>query len=187
MTRRDAQVSTQTARESAARAITEAVAEAGLEVEVPREGSFLVTIPGRAKLKTLVWLEVGPHSLTLTSFFCRQPDENHGEFYLWLMQRNTGMFGMAFAADEVGDVYIRGRLPLEGVTPDEVDRLLGCVLTYSDENFNRALELGFASAIRREWRWRAERGHDMRNLQAFAHLAEPHPGGEPATRADVSS
>ncbi|WP_017600633.1 YbjN domain-containing protein [Nocardiopsis lucentensis] len=164
---------TDSARETAAGAIAEAVAEAGLEMERPREGSFLVTLPGTAKLKTLVWLEVGAHSLTLTSFFCRQPDENHAEFYQWLMHRNSDMYGMAFATDDVGDVYLRGRLPLKGITPDEVDRLLGCALTYTDENFNAALERGFASAIRKEWRWRAERGHDMRNLKAFAHLAEP--------------
>ncbi|MFV2195731.1 YbjN domain-containing protein [Nocardiopsis sp. LOL_012] len=174
-------MATDAVREAAERAIAEAVAEAGLESERPRESSFLVTLPGTAKLKTLVWLEVGPHSLTLTSFFCRQPDENHAVFYQWLMGRNSDMFGMAFAADEVGDVYIRGRLPLSGITPEEVDRLLGCVLTYSDENFNAALERGFASAIRKEWIWRAERGHDMRNLKAFAHLAEPHhhDGGRP--------
>ncbi|WP_028649955.1 YbjN domain-containing protein [Nocardiopsis sp. CNT312] len=170
-------MATDAVRDAAERAIVEAVAEAGLEVERPRESSFLVTLPGTAKLKTLVWLEVGPHSLTLTSFFCRQPDENHAVFYRWLMGRNSDMFGMAFAADEVGDVYIRGRLPLSGITPEEVDRLLGCVLTYSDENFNAALERGFASAIRKEWIWRAERGHDMRNLKAFAHLAEPHHHG----------
>lgn len=163
---------TETARTNAAEAISTAVAVAELDVEVPREGSFLVTLPGKAKLKTLVWLEVGPHSLTLTSFFCRQPDENYAEFYLWLMRKNAEMFGMAFAADEVGDVYLRGRLPLEAITSDEVDRLLGCVLTYTDENFNGALERGFASAIRKEWQWRSERGHDTRNLKAFAHLAE---------------
>ena len=104
-------MATETARESAIRAIDQALAESGLEVERPRTGSFLVTIPGTAKLKTLVWLEAGPHSLTLTSFFCRQPDENHGDFYRWLMQRSAEMFGMAFTADEVGDVYLRGRLP----------------------------------------------------------------------------
>lgn len=162
-----------TARENAIKAIEQAVREAELEVERPREGSFLVTIPGTAKLKTLVWLEAGPHSLTLTSFFCRRPDENHAGFYQWLTRRGSDMYGMAFTSDEVGDVYIRGRLPLGGVTVDEVDRLLGCVLTYSDENFNTALELGFASAIRKEWKWRLERGHDTRNLRAFAHLAEP--------------
>lgn len=162
-----------TARENAAQAITTAVTEAELEYECPREGSFLITLPGEAKLKTLVWLETGPHSLTLTSFFCRRPDENHTDFYRWLMQRNTDLFGMAFSADEVGDVYLRGRLPLSGITPKEVDRLLGCALTYSDENFNAALERGFASAIRKEWQWRTARGHDTRNLRAFAHLAMP--------------
>lgn len=160
------------AHDAAVEAITAAVTESGLEAECPRKGAFLVTLPGKAKLKTLVWLEAGPHSLTVTSFFCRQPDENHAGFYLWLMRKNADMYGMAFVADEVGDVYIRGRLPLEGITPGEVDRLLGCVLTYSDENFNGALERGFASAIRKEWKWRAARGHDMRNLKAFSHLAE---------------
>ena len=37
-----------TARTAAIEAITLAVAEAGLEVERPREGSFLVTLPGSA-------------------------------------------------------------------------------------------------------------------------------------------
>ena len=45
-------------------------------------------------------------------------------------------------------------LPLSAVSTADIDRLLGCVLSYSDENFDTALELGFASAIRREWAWR---------------------------------
>ena len=35
-----------------------------------------------------------------------------------------------------------------------------------------ALELGFASAIRREWAWRAKRGESLANLQAFARFAD---------------
>ncbi len=65
-----------------------------------------------------------------------------------------------------------GRLPLEAVSADEIDRLLGCVLTYSDDNFDGLLELGFATAIRREWAWRVQRGESLANLQAFAHLVE---------------
>ena len=55
----------------------------------------------------------------------------------------------------------------------ERDRLLGCVLSYSDENFDAALELGFGSAIRREWAWRVKRGESLANLQAFARFADP--------------
>jgi hypothetical protein len=148
----------------AAEAIEQALKEAELEYERPRPDAFLVTLPGERKLKTLVWLNIGRHSLLIKSFFCRRPDENEGEFYRYLMRRNSDMYGMAFTADDVGDVYITGRLPLAG--------LLGCLLSYSDENFNPALERGFATAIRKEWEWRTKRGVSRRNLKAFRHLVE---------------
>ena len=47
------------------------------------------------------------------------------------------------------------------------------MLSYSDENFDTALELGFGSAIRREWAWRVKRGESLANLQAFARFADP--------------
>ena len=75
---------------------------------------------------------------------------------------------MHFAVDRTGDVYLTGRLPLSAITDDEIDRLLGCVLTYSDESFNEALKLGFGSAIRREWAWREKRGESLANLRPFA-------------------
>ncbi len=65
-----------------------------------------------------------------------------------------------------------GRLPLGAVTEEEIDRILGCVLTYSDESFDRALELGFASSIRREWEWRVKRGESLANLRPFARVID---------------
>jgi hypothetical protein len=53
------------------------------------------------------------------------------------------------------------------VRPDELDRLLGAVLSYADESFNTILELGFASSIRKEWAWRNLRGESTANLEAF--------------------
>jgi hypothetical protein len=82
-----------------------------------------------------------------------------------------------FALDRIGDVYLVGRLPLSAISPAEIDRLLGCVLSYADDNFNAALEIGFASSIRKEWAWRAKRGESLDNLRAFARFADPHAGG----------
>lgn len=62
------------------------------------------------------------------------------------------------------------KLPLAAVTADEVDRLLGQVLEAADGSFNTLLELGFATAIRREYEWRVARGESTRNLDAFTHL-----------------
>jgi hypothetical protein len=144
----------------------------GLRAESPRPGAYLVRLEGQHKLATMTWLILGPHSLHVEAFFCRQPDENHAAFYRFLLERNGRLYGVHFALDRAGDVYLVGRVPLASVTPEEIDRLLGCVLSYSDENFDQALMIGFASSIRREWAWRKKRGESTANLRAFARLAD---------------
>lgn len=146
---------------------------AELTYERPRPGAYLVRLPGEHKLATMTWLIVGDHSLHIEAFFCRQPDENHAEFYRYLLERNGSMYAVAFTLDSVGDVYLVGRVPLAALDGDEIDRILGSVLTYADENFDKALELGFASSIRKEWDWRVKRGESLANLQAFARFAAP--------------
>lgn len=157
----------------AAGVVEETLKAAELSYEMPRPGAFLVNLPGRHKLATMTWLVIGDQALNVEAFFCRQPDENHAEFYRWLLTKNGSMYGVHFALDSVGDVHLVGRVPLHAITEGEIDRILGCVLTYSDESFDRALELGFASSIRREWEWRVKRGESLVNLQAFARFADP--------------
>jgi hypothetical protein len=149
------------------------LADSGLEHEEPRPDTFVVVLPGEHKLHTTVSLAVGDHALSVNAFVARQPDENHEAVYRWLLERNRRMYGVAFSLDHLGDVYLTGRIPRDCVTADELDRLLGAVLEYSDGSFNTLLELGFGTAIRREWEWRTSRGESTANLQAFRHLADP--------------
>ena len=153
--------------------IRAALDEAGLEYSSPGEGQFFVRLPGTHKLATNCWLVVGRHALLVEAFVCRKPDENDEEFARFLLRRNAKTYAVSFAMDKAGDVYLVGRLPLHAVTPDEVDRVLGCVLEYADEAFNPLLEIGFASSIRREWAWRTKAGESTANLQAFARFADP--------------
>jgi hypothetical protein len=95
------------------------------------------------------------------AFVARRPDENHERVYRWLLERNLKLYGVAFALDHMGDIYLDGRLPLSSVTPDELDRLL---------------------AIRREWEWRKSRGESTRNLEAFRGWLEK--GEEPPAPAE---
>jgi hypothetical protein len=164
-------------REAAAAAIEAALADLGLSWESPQPGSYLVRLEGQHKLATMTWLIVGTHSLHVEAFFCRQPDENHAGFYRFLLERSGRMYGVHFALDQAGDVYLVGRLPISSVSAPEIDRILGCVLTYSDENFDPALSVGFASSIRKEWAWRVKRGESLANLRAFARLADPEHQG----------
>src|ERR1700736_6456495 len=158
---------------SAAASVEAALEALGLSYSSERAGAYLVRLEGQHKLATMTWLIVGAHSLAVEAFFCRQPDENHAAFYRFLLERSGRMYGVHFSLDPVGDVYLTGRLPLSAVSVEDIDRLLGCVLSYSDDNFDTALELGFASAIRREWAWRGKRGESPGNLRAFARFADP--------------
>ncbi|WP_433857695.1 YbjN domain-containing protein [Streptomyces kronopolitis] len=150
--------------------IEAALDDAGLEWESPTGGTYVVTLPGTRKLSTTCSLIVGKHSLSLNAFVVRHPDENHAAVHRWLLERNTRLYGVSYAIDKLGDIYLVGKLPLAAVTPDALDRLLGTVLENADGSFNTLLEMGFATAIRKEYDWRVSRGESTRNLDAFAHL-----------------
>lgn len=158
---------------SAADVIRTALKDAELDFAEPQPEQFFVKLPGTHKLFTNAWLIVGQHALLIEAFVCRQPDENHQDFYAFLLRRNSRMFAVSFALDKAGDVYLVGRIPTAGITAQEVDRLLGAVLQYSDETFDQLLELGFATSIRKEWAWREKRGESTANLKAFARFAAP--------------
>ena len=162
----------------AARASTtvrEALSSGEAPWEEPRPGVFTVTLPGARKQRTECNLAVGDHSLLVNAFVARRPEGDPARLHRWLLERNARMYGVTFAVDPAGDVYLVGRLPLHAVTAEEIDRLLGGVLAYADGSFNTILELGFADSIRSEWQWRLARGESTANLAAFEHLRPPEP------------
>lgn len=144
--------------------------DAELEWECPEPGAYVVTLPGTRKLATTCSLRVGRHTLSVNAFVIRHPDENEARVHRWLLERNLKLYGVSYAVDRLGDVYLVGRLPLSAIGPEELDRLLGTVLEAADGAFNSLLELGFAAAIRKEYAWRVARGESTRNLEAFTHL-----------------
>ena len=151
--------------------ISELIEKVATEREIPWDktgpDAYVLTLPGTHKQKTNCNLIVGEHAVRIEAFVMRHPEENREALWEWLLQRNARMYGVAFSVDANGDIYLVGRLPLHAVTEDELDRLLGAVLTYADESFDPMLQIGFGSAIRREWEWRVKRGEPLDNLRAF--------------------
>jgi Putative bacterial sensory transduction regulator len=131
---------------------------------------LIVELPGERKLKTNTLLSIGEHSVRVEAFVCRQPDENHEGVYRFLLKRNRRLYGVSYTLDNVGDIYLIGRMALDSVNADELDRVLGQVLEAVDTDFNTLLELGFKSSIQKEWAWRVSRGESLKNLAAFEHL-----------------
>lgn len=158
--------------EDALTVIVDTVTELDLPWEL-RDRVVTVTLPGTRKLRTECSLAVGEYAVEIRAFVARQPDENHERVYRWLLEHNLKTYGVAFSVDHHGDIHLTGRVALESITPEEVDRLLGSVAGTADDSFNIILELGFANSIRREWQWRLARGESTANLAAFRHLGPP--------------
>lgn len=137
-----------------------------------REGEYVLTLPGEKKLKTVASLVASESSLSVSAFVIRNPDENHEEFYRYLLRKNLRLPGLAYAVDASGDVYVTGKVPAGAVDAAYLDQLLGVLLQAADSHFNELLALGFLSSMRKEWAWRVSRGESTRNLEAFRHLLE---------------
>ncbi len=133
---------------------------------------LLIELPGERKLITNTLLSIGEHSVRVEAFVCRRPDENHEGVYRFLLKRNRRLYGVAYTLDNIGDVYLIGRVGLDIVSSEEIDRILGQVLEAVNNDFNTLLELGFATSIRKEWAWRVARGESLKNLKAFEHLID---------------
>ena len=157
--------------------------EAGIQWELGRRpGEFIVTLPGDKKLSTVCSLVVGEQSLSISAFVVRNPDENHGAVYGYLLRRNLRLPGLAYGIDKSGDVYVTGRVPLQGVSAAYLDQIFGVVLDACDGAFNELLAMGFLESMKKEWAWRSSRGESTRNLDAFRHLLEtPTEGPAPSS------
>ena len=157
--------------------IEDACTESGL-VYTRHEGAhggppgIIVELPGERRLKTNTILSIGEHSVRVEAFVCRKPDENHEGVYRFLLKRNRRLYGVAYTLDNVGDIYLVGRMALHSVSPDVIDGILGQVVQAVEADFNMLLELGFRTSIQKEWEWRVSRGESLKNLEAFEHLID---------------
>ena len=150
--------------------LRESLADANIQHELLDDSTLLVTVPGEKKLYTNVIFKVSEKTLSINAFVIRKPDQNAEKVHDWLLRHNAANYLLSYAINELGDVYLVGRLPIALVSKDEIDRILGAIHEYCDASFNILLELGFADAIRREWAWRLSRGESVANLEAFKHL-----------------
>jgi len=145
-------------------------------------GVAAVVLPGEARLKTNTLFIPQDNGVRVEAFVCRAVEEHHADVYRMLLQHNRKAFGVHYTLDNNSDIYLAGQFT-DALTADDVQRILGQVLELADGDFNRILERGFESSIRREWEWRLKRGESTRNLEAFQKLRP----AEDAAREDAAS
>ena len=103
---------------------------------------------GEARDFTTIWYTVGPRTLRYETYFMPDPEENHEALYRFLMRWNRRLYLSSFSLDPDREVYLGGRLPLEAVSWDEVDRITGQMYEAVESTFRAAIRIGFPRLVR---------------------------------------
>ena len=76
-------------------------------------------------------------------YFLPLPPEHHRELYEFLLKRNHSMYGARFSLGPDGNVYLVGRVALEHLTVDELDRIIGVLYQAVERWFPTAVRIAF--------------------------------------------
>jgi hypothetical protein len=99
-----------------------------------------------------VWFTLKQRTLHHEAQFMPVPEARRDEVYAYLLRRNGHLFGMWFALGPEDAVYLVGRVPARQVDDDELDRIAGSSVVYTDEHFPTAMTIGHPSTYRRRRR-----------------------------------
>lgn len=154
-------------RAAAQQVVLSALEAADLPVDRVGEHRWMTMLTGEWKRTIPLLIELDERNLKVTSLFSGEVDEGQAAVFELLLQRNQRSGPVHFALDDTGNIVLVGAVPLEVVTAERFDELLGVVLELSDRTFNSVLRTGFAGYLAAEQRWRRGAG------------LPPNPVGEP--------
>lgn len=113
----------------------------------PGTRRWYVRLKGEERDVTTVWLTVHQRTLQYETYVLPAPEENHARFYEHLLRRNLGFNGAAFVIGAEDAVFLKGQIPVDSVTDDELDRIIGSLYAYVERCFRPALRIAFESRL----------------------------------------
>jgi hypothetical protein len=126
--------------------------EGGAVVAVDRQPEldrWYLRLRGDEKDFVTVWLTVRQRTVHHEAQVMPAPEVNVRETFEYLLRRNAELHQMRFALGPEDAVYLVGEVPVAALTDEELDRIVGSVLSYVDTYFPTAMSIGFAGRYRR--------------------------------------
>jgi hypothetical protein len=90
-----------------------------------------------------IYFDLHQRSLHYEVYFLPDPPTNHLELYRYLLAHNHTMYGARFSIGPDGDVYLTGRIALEHLTVEELDRVIGVLYEAVESWFQPSITIAF--------------------------------------------
>jgi len=96
-----------------------------------------------ARDATTIYFDLHERTLRYEVYFLPAPPEPTAELYEFLLKRNHTMYGARFSLGPDGDIYLVGRLGLEHLTEEELDRIIGVLYELTERWFQPVVALAY--------------------------------------------
>ena len=95
---------------------------------------------------TTIYFDLHQRTLRFEVYFLPDPPNPRVELYRYLLQHNHGVYGARFSIGPDGDIYLTGRLALEHLTVEELDRIIGVLYEIVERTFPTTIALAYPEA-----------------------------------------
>lgn len=92
---------------------------------------------------TTMWFGVGDRTLTVEAYVLAAPPFHREEVFRRALARNAGTRRVHFALDGEGDLLLRARVPMEEVTREELELILGEVFDLVEVAYPSLVAIAF--------------------------------------------
>lgn len=107
------------------------------------EGRWGIRMAQRTRDFTTMWFDVGDRTVGFEAYLLPMPPHGFGEVYRLCLARNWTAWPATIAVDRDGDLYVRGRVPLDGLDEETLDRAVGATYQLIEVTFRPLVDIGF--------------------------------------------
>jgi len=96
-----------------------------------------------------IYFDLHQRTLRYELYFLPDPPVHEGgadphlELYRYLLRRNHSTYGASFSLGPDGDIYLTGRLGLEHLSVEELDRIIGVLYELTETWFQPIVQLAY--------------------------------------------
>jgi hypothetical protein len=92
-----------------------------------------------------IYFDLHKRTLRYELYFLPSPEreDRRAELHEWLLRRNHDLYAARFSLGRDGDVYLTGRVALEHLTEEELDRIIGVLFELTERWFQPAVTIAF--------------------------------------------
>jgi hypothetical protein len=100
---------------------------------------------------TTIYFDLHQRTLRYEVYFLPAPPtptaEESARLYEFLLKRNHRMYGARFSLGPEGDIYLLGRLALEHLSEEEIDRIIGVLYELTERYFPTVVQLAYGRPV----------------------------------------